>query len=102
MDSNGNETGIAVEEGNVFTRAMRMAFGSTHSHVSNSSLGGKQADFDDDDDDDGDGVSDFRAPEGDASTGGFVVNRPRPLRVLNEDNTNNRGGEDSSVGEGHF
>lgn len=81
VDSNGRETGIAVEEGNKFTRAPRRAFGSTTLMTHQS-----KGDFDDEDFDEEPNTGAHAAggppPSGET---GFVVNRPRPLRVLNED-----------------
>lgn len=102
VDSNGRDAGIAVDDGNFFKRAFRHAFIGLPTLKNNPSV---NQDFDDDDDENeiipktpnyknNEDINIFNKQQNsnnsnekssdDSNTNtGFVVNRPRPLRLIN-------------------
>lgn len=90
VDSNGRDAGIAVDEGNIFKRAFRHAFIGLPTLQNNPS----NDDFDDELLDDGpkaefknnDDAAIFnKSTDQSKNSSGFVVNRPKPLRMANSE-----------------
>lgn len=91
VDSNGRDAGIAIEDGNPLTRALRRVLIGFPTLKNNPTNG----DFDDDIPEDLinepkpnlgtlSNKNEFNNDNGNVSSG-FVVNRPKPLRLVNQD-----------------